>query len=388
MKGMVSASESRRYGIIAFWLATMASLGIIVIGGLEFSLRAFPQFLPRGMEFRLHDQAMAANDLHSLPHDEIGYLWQPQTSERFEGWKFAFTYTTDEYGFRNGGPRPDRADIVVIGDSQAFGFGVNDGEEWPRRLAERSPGVEVVNLGLIGAAPQQFVEVFEAYGAPLQPKVVVVAFFPPNAIDTGRLFHNWVAEGKADGFDARRMRRLVPGASPGLLGWIKAQLRESYAALAIYYGLRQLTSTSDMITMAFEHGGELRLVASRYGEAAAMAASGHVDFERVIETLGRLQKKVRASGAEILVVPFPSKEEVLLSMMGERPYQVAGPFITELERRGIAALDLIPYLQEGATAGQKLFFEIDLHPNPAGQKLIALALSEYLQRQTAKPTRH
>jgi hypothetical protein len=340
------------------------------------------------MEFRLHDDAMAANDLHSLPHEEIGYVWQPQISERFEGWNFAFTYTTDEYGFRNGGPWPERADIVVIGDSQAFGFGVNDGEEWARRLAERPPGVEVVNLGLIGAAPQQFAKVFEAYGAPLHPKVVVVGFFPPNAIDTGRLFHDWVAEGKADGFDALRMRRRAPGASAGMPGRIKAQLRKSYAALAIYYGLKQLTGTSDTITIPFEHGGELRLVASRYREAAAMAASGHADFQRVIETLGRLQKKVRASGAEMLVVPFPSKEEVLLPMVGERPNQVVGPFITELGRRGIAALDLTLYLQEGVAAGEKLFFDIDLHPNPAGQELIARALSEHFNDGQPKPMWH
>ena len=116
-------------------------------------------------------------------------------------------------------------------------------------------------------------------------------------------------------------------------------------------------------------------------------AAEEAQVQRVIETLGRLQKKVRASGAEMLVVPFPSKEEVLLPMIGERPNKVVRPFITELERRGIAAFDLIPYLQEGAAAGEKLFFEIDLHPNPAGQKLIARALSEHLQRRTAEPMR-
>ena len=57
----------------------------------------------------------------------------------------------------------------MLGDLQAFGFGVDDHEHWAGLVDDALPGVEVVNLSLLGAAPQQYARFYEAFGARCGP---------------------------------------------------------------------------------------------------------------------------------------------------------------------------------------------------------------------------
>jgi hypothetical protein len=362
------------------WLAVGAVLAVAAVGVAEVLLRAFPHHLPAAMLFRLHDQAIEANDLKTRPDREFGYLWQPRTRDRLEGWQFGFTYTTDQHGFRNPNPWPERADIVVIGDSQAFGFGVDDGQVWVRHMAERLPQARIVNLGVIGAAPQQFPKVFETFGAPLQPAVVLVAFFPPNAIQMGRLYSQWEADGRPGGFDERRFGG---SAANGVAETVKDGLRESYALFGLYYALRTAAGSSGTVTLDFDGGRQLHLATTRYGDESQRAAAGHRDFEEVMAVLEELREMVEGSGAEMVVVPFPTKEEVHLPLVGEAANPLVAPFLEELDRRGIAHLDLTRDLREGAASGEKLFLEVDLHPNDAGHQRIAEILIDHLERRSA-----
>ena len=99
---------------------------------------------------------------------------------------------TDGYGFRNAWPWPEKANIVVLGDSLIFGYGVEDDEAWPALLGQALPQLRVINLGLIGAGPEQYLRVYETFGRQLHPQVLVVGLFVGNDFwDTG-LFHRWL----------------------------------------------------------------------------------------------------------------------------------------------------------------------------------------------------
>jgi hypothetical protein len=135
--------------------------------------------------------------------------------------------------------------------------------------------------------------------------------------------------------------------------------------------------------MTFADGGRVRLVEERYGGAAAAAAAGQPGFTRVIDALERLHAAVRADGAEMVVLPFPTKEEVHLPLLGVRPHELVAPFRRALEQRGIPCLDLTPALQREAAAGRNLFLEVDLHPNAAGEAVIGGLVSDYLERTLA-----
>jgi lysophospholipase L1-like esterase len=364
------------------WSAAVVVLGLLGLGGAELFFRSFPDYLPVAAQFRVHDRALTANPINSLPNQELGYLWRPHVEARYRGFEFGFDYSTDAHGFRNPGPWPDRAEIVVLGDSEAFGFGVDDGEEWVRQLAQRMPGLDVVNLGLLGAAPQQFEKIYQAYGRPLRPDVVLVALFPSNAVTMAALFDQWEADGKPDRYDLRRARGGAP-ADQDALTVLRDRLRDSYAVLALHHGLRSLFGVDGLHTMTFADGGQVRLVEERYAGTAAAAARRDPSFTGVIDTLERLQAAIRADGAEMLVLPFPTKEEVHLPLLGLRAHELVPSFRRALEERGIPCLDLTPALQREAAAGRNLFLEVDLHPNAEGEAVIAGLVSDYLERTPA-----
>jgi hypothetical protein len=73
-------------------------------------------------------------------------------------------------------PKPgNRARVVVLGDSIAFGYGVSDEQAFPHLLTARDNGIEAVNLGVEGYGPGQELLVLLHEGLPQDPDVVVLA---------------------------------------------------------------------------------------------------------------------------------------------------------------------------------------------------------------------
>jgi hypothetical protein len=106
--------------------------------------------------------------------------------------------------------------------------------------------------------------------------------------------------------------------------------------------------------------------------AEAMLRSDDIDL--VMEAIESARTLASANSTEFLVVLFPTKEEVYLPVLGEPAPRLVAAIRSILEQRGIAHLDLTPVLQAGARQGERVFFEIDGHPNEAGNHAIAAAL--------------
>jgi hypothetical protein len=95
--------------------------------------------------------------------------------------QWRFSYTTNAQGHR--GPvlplsnRYLRPNVVVLGDSYTFGYGIADGEEYPaqmRRLLGDSH--DVVNLGVGGWGLTQEIRRYYELGRLYEPQVVVLQF--------------------------------------------------------------------------------------------------------------------------------------------------------------------------------------------------------------------
>ena len=131
----------------------------------------------------------------AVPDPHFGFLYRPNLTGRISRHELEFNFTTDESGFRNPSPWPEQADVVVVGDSIAFGYGVDDEQAWVRLVANALPEIEIINLGLVGAAPEQYLRVLEAFGLPLRPKVVLFMLFPANDLTDNDKFRRWLVAG-------------------------------------------------------------------------------------------------------------------------------------------------------------------------------------------------
>lgn len=95
--------------------------------------------------------------------------------------KYKFTYTINEYGYR-GAPIPilgnkDNVNIVVLGDSNSFGAGVNDGQEYAAVLSKKLGGkFNVINLSVGGWGLTQEIRRYYEFGMLYEPEIVILQF--------------------------------------------------------------------------------------------------------------------------------------------------------------------------------------------------------------------
>jgi len=132
-------------------------------------------------------------------------------------------------------------------------------------------------------------------------------------------------------------------------------------------------------TMHLAEGARVQLVPSELSKWASHGRPGRGAFTLVLQTLEQIQQLAQQHQTSPVVLFFPIKEEVYLPLLGERAADLAAPFIPELDRRGIAYLDLGPYFRQQAAAGEALFWEVDGHPNERGYRLIAEVVLSHLR---------
>jgi hypothetical protein len=86
---------------------------------------------------------------------------------------------TNRFGFRGEEADIVSGQIVAIGDSFTFGWGLNLEDTWPykleRRLSSNSSSTKVYNLGQPGAAPDDYLRTARSYVPALKPKIVLVS---------------------------------------------------------------------------------------------------------------------------------------------------------------------------------------------------------------------
>jgi hypothetical protein len=347
-------------GMLLFLLSTAFS--IVVVEGF---FRLCPGVLPVTVRQRLIGQ-------WGVPHPYIGHLHTPNFTAVLAGTDFRGTFHTDGYGFRNSWPWPAQVDLVALGDSVTFGYGVDDAAAWPAILTQTLPSLRVLNLGLIGAGPEQYCRVYETFGQARHPRLVVVGFFPNDFWDAA-VFLQWEHTGAPENYLVWRNFERV--------GALKALLRRhSY----IYHLLNQARirylswQVGEPRLLRLPGGGQLPLQPTMLDNLTAESQVGTPAFTAVMAALTRLQTLTREQGAQLLVLLQPLKEQVYVPLLGETTPDPSATIRAALAAQGITTLDLLPAFRHRAEAGEQLFFAEDGHPNQQGQQLIAQELMTYL----------
>jgi lysophospholipase L1-like esterase len=360
---------------------------------LEAALRIAPGTF--GEDVRQQLSADSRN--YGIPDPYIGCLSRPDSTIVVSGRDFKAVHRVDKSGFRNTWPWPSHADIAALGDSATFGYGVANDEAWPAALSRSLGGTAVVNLALIGAGPQQYLRVYETFGAPLHPKLVLVGLWARNDFWDAEMFDRWLTSGVGDNYmvwrDFGQPERVTPTLRHpirSLEGVVKLSMfplqrnSRAYNLLrVILEGIHNRSGAPPRI-FRFADGRSLELQMEDFVEASAKGQPEDRGFQLTVDALQRLDLLTSRAGAHTLVVLLPSKEETYGPLVDRAVVDPTRALREALAARGIDYLDLASGFRERAAAGERLFFEVDQHPNAAGCVLIARLVLSHLERHGRK----
>jgi lysophospholipase L1-like esterase len=357
-------------------------IALIVSEGI---LRLFPRLLSENAQIRLH-WTTAPDEAPPSPHRYIGFVPRPA----------GFAPDVDAtgasaeaiWGQRNRAPWPDRADVVAVGDSFTYSQTVGLDQAWTTLLDDALPNERVITLGTIGTAPQQYLRIFETYGAQSSPKLVLVGLFMGNDIEDASTFDRWWREARDEDYRYYRSRTSATGPR----AWWRQFRQQTYIgallndALRAPHYVRHDDRFLDGMTIELPSKERVQIIPRSVARSVAIATPGKPGFDTAIASMVQLKALAAQHGAACLVLLFPSKEEVY-GQFAERDLpdlDLATPTRNELTAQGIDYFDLGPILRERARNGLALYHEIDGHPNARGYAVIAETLRDYLTESASK----
>ncbi len=215
-----------------------------------------------------------------VPDATLGVRLAPSASERISFSDNPITQIrTNSIGFRGGEwLASDAPTVLVVGDSQAFGLGVEEGETAAAVIAERT-GRVVINGGVPTYGPDEYLAVAREIGATRTLSDLVVILNASNDFfEAGR--PNTERHGVWDGWAVRKEN--MPEAGPAFPGrsWLLARSHAVFAFRAWRYGdaapeaVPSEGSAADLLPLA-DADGEARLAdAAATHTAEAEIAAG------------------------------------------------------------------------------------------------------------------
>lgn len=284
------------------------------------------------------------------PNPDLGYEPVPQapgttaSGDRFDpNWRF------NRLGFRDRdhapAPQPGVFRIVVIGDSIAEGFGVDDDSATFPALLEKNMGeagheIEVVNLAVSGYNTQQEVAMLVERGLGFQPDLVLLQYCPN---DTGI----------RDGGLIEKLREV-----------------EETGEAADETLMNPLLTWSALYRLLF-----VGLMREDLHEEREQSLA-HLKANSVDSSFARLAEISREQGFPVFVVVFPFLKSVFYGQLLGINHQVQ----TFSASHGFMHLDLAPAMQRCRRGGESLAVD-PLHPNELGHRCAADAITQSLLDQ-------
>lgn len=302
--------------------------------------------------------------------------------------EFSTPIQTNSLGFRGDELSPKAPGIfraLGLGDSFTFGAAAPLEQTYlkvlERRLNEGEPGAfQVVNAGVEGYGPQHYLQYLKESGLALAPDLVTIGFYVGNDV-TDRIKYTWYIH-------------------EGLLYSHKPSFSLRYSVLhPINEFLEQRSHLFVFLRVRFDYVlWKIGLRPYYFPEVFAAEDTPRTlhGWEFTKNVLRDLARLAGAHGARTVIVIIPTHYQVHEEYWQEyvRVYNIRQDAVDLLkpqrilrelgEELGVPVLDLLPRFREAA-ARTRLYFRIDGHWTPEGQRLAGEELHRFLLARRLVP---
>jgi lysophospholipase L1-like esterase len=312
-------------------------------------------------------------------HDpELGAIPVPgEQGERTFPGAYRFSFHHDAQGLRvvpaAAGVAAKRT-VLVLGDSYAYGLGVDDDQTFCNLLQEElrsGAPVRVVNAGNPAKGTDYALRFFLARQATFRPDVVLLAFFKNDFGDNARgAYFSLTSAGTLaprPPKDARSARRRLLERLPGF-AWL---LEHSQL-------VNLLRQTAVILTFERDRPGQPTSVQRSPEGPRGFTWVDPLRQEETGRYLSALGDAVREHGALLLVFYVPDARDSWLARQG-RPPSPDETAIQEIAAGlGLRFLSLTPFLAASPEPLERLYFE-EGHWTPAAHAIVARVLAEAMR---------
>lgn len=319
--------------------------------------------------------------VYDVDHERGGLSFLPSRSRHYDAAEFSFDASYNAFGRRDVEWPPetvaDPSSVLFIGDSFAYGIGVEHADTLPSQLeahfAAAGHPVEVMNFGMPGnGAPPAYARMLEdAIAKGFAARTVVVAIFVGNDF-----YPDVLAEPTAP----RAEPTPAAARSPSLLSHWKTltflRLRVSQSARLVGWAL----------TVGRWLGVSLYDSAGTYVFLREQTPDQEALFRRILGHVGRMKERCDETGRRLFVLILPNRIQVEnRDALTGGVYDAARAhrdILAYCDEIGVACLDLLPVLSERFERdGEPLFYAVDRHLNLRGYRAVGEEAARFLRAE-------
>lgn len=295
-------------------------------------------------------------------NSDFGVWHGPNSSYRHTTADYSVSYHANSWGMRDrarmlesGGKKR----VLVLGDSFAEGYGVEDGKRFSDVL-ENTTGLEHLNFGTAGSfGPTQYYLLYKTLAKKFEHDAVMVCILPFNDFldddyEYGKTAH------------ASRYRPYFAGQSPDYkLIYTMKELPSEKGKLTEQL-LREFTYTGNLIK-------HMKGLARHRATAVSASYAGYYDYtreqwQRLCYVLGLIHRD--AEGKEVIILTIPSVEDFARMQKGETS-KLPGELAAYCKAAGMTYVDLLPGIQAAEKGSRACYYQTDPHWNAYGSKVAA-----------------
>ena len=358
----------------------IAGIAVVLVGRhavhrLEDAMRAHPEWLPPA--FQIRDQTrQSASFFKWIADAELGFVLPPNLRQTVATPDFTFVRVTDSSGFPNPRPWPAHADIVFTGDSLLIGDGVGVDRTFVSLADESLKDQTIINLGNPGAGLERQRLIYNRYGTPLAPSLVIAAFYAASDLSNDRHWYAWRQDSLGEEYNQFRLEYGHRNEPPA------GRLARRFDRRPLYNWVQSIIEPLLWDARRIRHrqrmpdGQEIYFDRKIVKAAKGVLAEDDADLVALSASLDRFRERVSARGAVFAVMLIPSKEEIFAIDQPPPPGSPITRIKALLGAKGIPYLDLYPVVAASAQHATP-YFQRDIHLNRYGNEVVAAAFVDW-----------